>query len=48
MPNAIDNATPPNETWARPSPINARFLISKNTPRNPETNVTSSAATNDL
>ena len=39
-PNTTPIATPPKETCAKPSPINARFRISKNVPNNPATIVT--------
>ena len=36
----IAMATPPNETWANPSPMRARLRINKNEPSIPATIVT--------
>ena len=45
-PRTIPTATPPNETWASPSPINARLRIRRKDPRKPATIVTNMAASN--
>ena len=46
-PNTMATATPPNDTWANPSPINARFRISKNEPSALATIVIRKAAINE-
>ena len=46
-PKTMATATPPNDTCAKPSPIRAKFLISKNKPRKPDTTVTINAAINE-